>query len=206
MKLILVCGPWSSGTTVVSAMLDRLGARGLPPYFRTNDPRTPNSFESQAFRDVIAELVEEHTLRVRVERPAAQARLTEFAARLESEAGGAAAPLFLKYPPSALLIPEICAAFSTRLVYVLRPTAAIEATRTRRGWAPYLGAAGARVLYPWMFETLVEGAFPTLLVRYDELLADPPAHAAQMAQFCGLAVDAAQMAAAAAFVRARDAR
>ena len=31
MQLILVCGPWSSGTTVVAGLLERLGLRGLPP-------------------------------------------------------------------------------------------------------------------------------------------------------------------------------
>ena len=56
-----------------------------------------------------------------------------------------APPLFLKYPPSALLIPEICKVFATRLVYVLRPMQAIEATCERRNWAPQFGAAGVIV-------------------------------------------------------------
>ena len=122
MDLILVCGPWSSGTTAVSGMLAELGARGLPPYFATNDPRTPNSFESLAFRELIGELIEEDTLRLRVDWPTVRTRLAGFRDRVEAEAGEDVAPLFLKYPLSALLIPEICQAFSTRLVYVLRLT------------------------------------------------------------------------------------
>jgi hypothetical protein len=205
-NLILVCGPWSSGTTAVSGMLVQLGARGLPPYFHTDDPRTPNSFESEAFRQVIGELVDENTLRVRVDWSQAQARLSDFRAQLETELAGSAMPLFLKYPLSAMLLPEICQVFSARLVYVLRPLPEIEATRQRRGWPAQFGAAGARVLYPHMFETLVDRQFPTLVVRYSELLAEPARHAPMLAGFCGLSADDRQLAAAAAVVRGRAAR
>jgi hypothetical protein len=205
MQLILVCGPWSSGTTVVAGLLERLGARGLPPYFVTNDPRTPNSYESMEFRRLVGELIDENTLRMRVDWSQALERLREFGTRLEQQADDGAAPLFLKYPPSALLIPEICQVFATRLVYVLRPMQAIEATRERRNWQVHLGAAGAQVLYPAMFQALIDHEFPTHLVRYTELLQDPAAHAGQLARFCGLPADADVIARAAAFVRARSA-
>jgi hypothetical protein len=201
MNLILVCGPWSSGTTVVSAMLDRLGARGLPPYFGTNDPRTPNSLESRAFRELVGELADESTLRMRVDWPVAQERLAGFRARLEAEPGNDGSPLFLKYPLATLMIPAICTAFPTRLVYALRPLAAIEATRVRRGWPAQFGAAGAGVLYPRMFEALVEWQFPTLIVRYDELQREPAQHAQQLAAFCGLPADEQRIATAASIVR-----
>ena len=205
MQLILVCGPWSSGTTVVAGLLERLGLRGLPPYFVTSDPRTSNSFESMDFRRLIGELVDENTLRMRVDWPVAQQRLLEFRKSLEQQADDGAAPLFLKYPPSALLIPEICQVFATRLVYVLRPMQAIEATRERRSWQVQFGAAGAQVLYPAMFQALVDYEFPTHLVRYTELLRDPAAHAGQLARFCGLPADADVIARAAALVRVRSA-
>ena len=201
MQLILVCGPWSSGTTVVAGLLERLGLRGLPPYFVTSDPRTPNSFESMDFRRLVGELLDEDTLRMRVDWSLAQQRLLEFRKRLEQQADDSAAPLFLKYPPSALLIPEICEVFATRLVYVLRPMRAIEATRARRNWQVQFGAAGAQVLYPAMFQALVDHEFPTHLVRYTELLRDPAAQAGQLARFCGLPADADVIARAAALVR-----
>jgi hypothetical protein len=206
MQLVLVCGPWSSGTTVVAGLLERLGLHGLPPYFVTSDPRTPNSFESLAFRRLIGELVDEDTLRMRVDWPVAQQRLLEFRKRLEEQADGGAVPLFLKYPPSALLIPEICRAFTTRLVYVLRPMQAIEATRERRHWQAQFGAAGAQVIYPAMFQALVDHEFPTHLVRYTELLRDPAAHVDQLARFCGLPADGGAIAHAAALVRAGSAQ
>jgi hypothetical protein len=204
MQLILVCGPWSSGTTVVAGLLERLGLRGLPPYFVTSDPRTPNSFESLEFRRLIGELVDEDTLRVRVDWPVAEQRLLEFRRHLEQRAEDGAVPFFLKYPPSALLIPEICRVFDTRLVYVLRPMQAIEATCERRNWAGQFGAAGAQVIYPAMFQALVDREFPTHLVRYAELLRDPAAHAGHLARFCGLPADAEVIARAAAFVRTRS--
>ena len=201
MQLVLVCGPWSSGTTVVAGLLERLGLRGLPPYFITSDPRTPNSFESLEFRRLIGELVDESTLGMRVDWSSAQQRLLEFRRHLEQHTEGGAPPLFLKYPPSALLIPEICKVFATRLVYVLRPMQAIEATCERRNWAPQFGAAGAQVLYPAMFQALVDHEFPTHIVRYTELLRSPATHAGELARFCGLPADADVVARAATVVR-----
>jgi hypothetical protein len=205
MQLILVCGPWSSGTTVVAGLLERLGLRGLPPYFVTSDPRTSNSFESMDFRRLIGELLDENTLRMRVDWPLAKQRLLEFRLQLEQQADVSAAPLYLKYPPSALLIPEICQVFATRLVYVLRPMQAIEATRERRNWQGQFGAAGAQVIYPAMFQALVDHEFPTHLVRYTELLRDPAAQTGELARFCGVPADAGVIARAAALVRVRGA-
>ena len=203
MRLILVCGPWSSGTTAVSAMLEQLGARGLPPYLHTNDPRTGNSFESLAFRAMIGELIDENTLNMRVDWASAQRRIAAFREQLESTIGDSVAPLFLKYPLSAVLIPEICKAFPARLVCVLRPMAEIEATRERRGWPAQFGAVGARVLYPRMFEALIETRTPMLMLRYADVIEQPVANAEQLARFCELPTDADRIAAAASVVRAR---
>ena len=48
-KLILVCGPFGSGTTAVAGVLAGLGLPGIEP-FVSNDEHTPNTFESIAFR------------------------------------------------------------------------------------------------------------------------------------------------------------
>jgi hypothetical protein len=206
MKLVLVCGPWSSGTTAVSGMLDQLGLNGLGPYFRTNDERTKNSFESLAFREVIDQLASDQTLALKVERKAAAQVLRNFRAQLEAQTPDAAAGkpemrVFLKYPLSALLIPQICRVFDTRLIYVLRPLKDIEATRQRRKWAANFGAAGAQVLYSQMFQVLLDLSIPTMIVRYPELLAAPLPHARQLAAFCGIKADEKQIEAAAQFIR-----
>lgn len=203
MKLILICGPWSSGTTAVAGMLDQLGLNGLAPYFQTNDERTKNSFESLAFREVIDRLASEQTLELKVDRPAAVPALEEFREKLVADGaeGENQAPIFLKYPLSALLIPQIAKVFETRLVYVLRPMQDIEATRKRRGWTPNLGAAGAQALYSKMFQVLVDLPIPTLIVRYPELLATRRRHAQQLAAFCGIKADKERITAAAQSVR-----
>jgi hypothetical protein len=82
---------------------------------------------------------------------------------------------------------------------------AIEATRERRNWQAQFGAAGAQVLYPAMFQALVDHEFPTHLVRYTELLRDPATHAGKLARFCGLLADADVIALAAAIVRVHGA-
>ena len=204
MKLILVCGPWSSGTTAVSGILEQFGLNGLGPFFRTNDERTKISFESKAFRAVIDTLASDETLKLRVKPMDAVAVLRAFRARIEAQEFGAVAPdetIFLKYPLSALLIPQLCRAFDARLIYVLRPMKNIEATRVRRGWGPNFGVAGAEVLYSRMFQVLIDLPIPTLVIRYPELLAAPVHHAKQVAVFCGLKPDAAGIEAAAQFVR-----
>src|SRR5262249_12197083 len=139
MKLLLVCGPWSSGTSLVAGLLARVGATGFGPHFTTNDPHTGNSYELVAFRDLVQTFASEQTLSVR---PGIdiKAQLRNFHNRIVNQELGyyddkPDAPIFLKYPLSALVIPEICAVFDTRLIYVLRPLADIEVTRRRRGWA-----------------------------------------------------------------------
>jgi hypothetical protein len=204
MKLILVCGPWSSGTSAVAGVLEQFGVNGIEPFFRTNDERTKNSFESIAFREVIEQLASEQTLELKVDRQTALKVLQEFHDKLQAGAvasGKESEPIFLKYPLAALLIPQIAKVFETRLIYVLRPLRDIEATRERRGWPPNLGAVGAQLLYSKMFQVLVDRSIPTLIVRYPELLATRRRHAQQLAAFCGIPADKNQLDAAAESIR-----
>ena len=50
---IVILGAWGSGTTSVARALAQAEIDFCAPYFETNDPRTKNSFESLAFREVI---------------------------------------------------------------------------------------------------------------------------------------------------------
>jgi ABC-type antimicrobial peptide transport system ATPase subunit len=83
MKLVLVCGPFGSGTTAVAGMLAGLGLPGIEPYFVSNDERTPNTFESIAFRETLLRIVSEQTLSFnpRVDRVAEIKRSTIRSAR-----------------------------------------------------------------------------------------------------------------------------
>lgn len=80
-------------------------------------------------------------------------------------------------------MPWICNVFDTRLIYVVRPIADIEATRQRRAWPSEYGAKGAEIIYLHMFRTFVEHAFPTTIVRYTELLNSPLQHTRRLSEF-----------------------
>src|SRR5688572_8276914 len=125
MQLILVCGPWGSGTTAVAGVLNRLNVKGFGPYFQTNDERTRNTYELLPFRQILFQLASEETLSLK---PGAALRiepqLIEFRERIRNQEFGAYADsdlIFLKHPLSALMIPQFCRVFQTKLVYVLRP-------------------------------------------------------------------------------------
>jgi hypothetical protein len=186
-KLVLVCGPWGSGTTAAAGLLAELGLRGVEPYFHTNDPRTPNSFESIAFKNLLRRSVSEEHLSVREGCAAAlHDDLVSFRHRLAEQSGPAAPPIFLKDCLAALVIEPICAVFDAKLVYLIRSIAEIEATRRRRGWHERFGARGAYVLYAAMFNALVRGDFPVLMMRYRHLVDDPATAADQLARFAGV--------------------
>ena len=203
LELVLVCGPWSSGTSAVAGLLASLGLDGLPPYFQTSDERTKNSFESIAFRELVMAVASEDTVALKVDPATAAARLREFRAALAAgkSSPGAGRPIFLKYPLSAALIAQICGAFNTRLVYVLRPLREIEATRVRRGWAEHQGSAGAQRIYSYMFGALVEQRIPTMMVRYPELIERPVEIARDLARFAGLQATPDAIEKAAGFIR-----
>jgi len=207
MKLILVCGPFGSGTTAVAGLLARLGAIGFGPYIKVDDERTGNTYELAAFREVLRTCVSEGTL-APIPGIDIKAELGKFRDRLlEGEFGAcdkeAGVPIFLKHPLAALVIPQICQTFETRLVYAVRPLRDIEATRRRRKWLEQYGAKGAGIIYSQMFTALIEHTVPTVIVRYGQLIAAPHEHARLLADFAGLKRTPDEIGAAAAFIRGR---
>ena len=205
MKLLLVCGPFGSGTTAVAGLLARLGAIGFGPYYQPADDRTPDSHELIAFRDVMLTLASEETTTLLPEGDVKTA-LEIFRDRIANQEFGAydssaGIPIFLKHPLAALIIPQICAVFETRLIYLVRPVRDIESSRRRRKWGAQYGAKAAGIIYSHMFNALINHSIPTTIVRYAELINAPLDHARRLAAFAGLKGDAAVMREAAAFVR-----
>jgi hypothetical protein len=205
-KLLLVCGPWGSGTTAVAGVLRGMGAVGFGPYHKTTDSRTPNSFELVPFRSTVLSLIREVPLSFRdgaAER-AADA-LQQFHTRMEDREFGPYDSerdrILLKCPASAPLISQICHTFDTRLIYVVRPFGEIERSQRRRRWPAYYGRAGARAIYDCMFNVLVEESYPTMMVQYADLLAAPGKVARGLASFGDLIVDSERISVAANFVR-----
>jgi hypothetical protein len=208
MKLILICGPFGSGTTAVAGMLARLGATGFGPYHQPADSLTANSYELVAFRDLLLGVISEQTLTLTAAGDV-KAALEQFRNRIVRQELGAygeksATPIFLKHPLAALIIPQICAAFETRLVYLIRPLRDIETSRQRRKWPLRYGAEGASIIYSHMFGALINHTFPTTLVRYSELIQQPLGHARRLVSFASLDSSADVVSEAAAFVRRQN--
>ena len=179
-KVVVVLGPWSSGTSAVAGIVAALGASAHPPFVGVADPRTPVSFESKALREIILDAFDHAAL--------ARGPLPEGApARLAGWTGGAALSV-AKMPMLAFFLEEICAAWEAMFIIVHRDPAEIEATRLRRDWPEEYGAKGAGVIYPLIEGDLPEGA-PRLDVDYAALLADPAGQGTRIAGFCGLTPD-----------------
>jgi len=206
-RILLVCGPWGSGTTAVAGLLLRLGAIGFGPYLRTNDPRTPNAYEFLPFREVVRRHVFVETLSYRESKPGdIEADLQTLRGRIERQEFGpydpaTSPPIVLKSPASAFLLPQICRAFDVKLISVLRPLRQIEQTRLRRGWPAHHGEMGAEVIYRHLSRTLDLQAHPHLRVKYEEVLRSPSEVTQRLAAFAGLPAGPDQIEAAAAFVR-----
>jgi len=206
-KLILVCGPWGSGTSAVAGMLEALGARGVGRYLRTGDERTPVTFESIAFRTTVQRYVSEDELARRAgSGTAALNGLRRLRRDIELQKHGsynpfASGPIFFKYPLSALLLPEICEVFDTRLVYVVRSLDEIERTRARRLWRANLGRAGAEVIYAAMDRFAKTQARPILRITYANLRSATAQCARELADFAGLEPDPSSLERAIEFVR-----
>lgn len=188
--LILVSGPWSSGTTAVTGALVHAGLVGFGPWQHTRDPRTPNCYEWTVFRDWAMTFTSEQTLALTVDSPAPiRASALRLRDEILAQRHGAYdpavdPPLVMKYALSALLLPALAEAFDLRLLVVTRPLADIEATAQRRGWGPAFGAAGAQVLYAHLFGALVQYGWPAELLHYPRLMADPPGELDRVLGFC----------------------
>jgi hypothetical protein len=192
-------------------MLSALGAQGFGPYYVTSDLRTQTSFEFTAFRETVLRHASEGT----VARTSDSARAVRISLRLlhrriERQEFGpyesrGSVPVFFKYPLSALLIPQICQTFDTRLVYVVRPLEDIEQTRRRRGWGWQFGRAGAEILYREMLSAAQSQSHPILEIDYPRLLASRTAQARELAHFAGLTPSARSLEDAIQFIRSADA-
>lgn len=179
MKLVLICGAWGSGTSVATGALVRLGYHAPGPFFLSNDPRTPNTYECLPFIELVRKLVSDTTLQLSV--PSRDVVLEELAAFKEtflrqacrqrgvSEDG----PVVLKHPLSAVILNEITRVFDARLIVLLRPLDQIEETRRRRNWSAVYGEAGAKLVYTHIFNHIVLCDTPAMVVKYSELVKHP---------------------------------
>ncbi|MRD47232.1 hypothetical protein GHT07_08070 [Caenimonas koreensis DSM 17982] len=203
--VVLVCGPWSSGTSAVAGMLAKAGLFAPGPYLAVNDPKTPATYEMKAFQQLMKSLASEATMELTATPKQILQALRDFRDNTlqplwEKEGGVSAGPVLLKHALSALMLPQLSQVFDVKVVSVVRPLDAIEATRVRRSWMPTMGSAGARVVYRNVFEYFVAATTPFITVRYSEVIANPAKAVDELASFCGLQMTAARKKEAIAFV------
>jgi hypothetical protein len=207
MKVILVIGSWGSGTTALAGALVRLGIPGFGPYFVSDDPTTPNTFEMQAFRDVVLPFMDESTVSLR---PDAEmeliSALRKFRSALEDGKFGAwpagqAKRVMLKLPFASLCIPQISTVFDTDVVLMLRRLQDVEASRRRRGWAAIYGRAGAQIIYSKSVNDLLQIPKSFLAISFSELMRDTRHSLERVINFCGVHDLSDNLDQAAAFVR-----
>lgn len=179
-KVVVVLGPWSSGTSAVAGVVAALGAAAHPPFGRVADPSTPVSFESGSLREIVVGAFNHEDLTRGSLPTGAISRLGEWA--------GTAALSVAKMPMLCWFVPEMVEAWDACFIVVHRDLAAIEATRVRRDWPDEYGAKGAEVVYPLIERDLPSEA-PRLDIDYATLLEDPAGAGVRIAEFCGLTPD-----------------
>ena len=54
---VCILAPWSSGSSALAGFLHHCGAHTCPPHLLSNDKRTPNTFESLAYRNKLHEFI-----------------------------------------------------------------------------------------------------------------------------------------------------
>lgn len=200
-QVVVLLSAWSSGSTSIAGYLDRCGAFTCPPHQQTNDPRTPNSFESLDFRNAMTRFTDELTLRVTGRRE----DFTEWFARwlprqkqLAAQAGHRV--IALKHPLAVNLVSQIHAVSDCRFVLITRSMQSIEATRMRRGWAPVYGELGAKAIYSTAWAALFNAGLSNLSIPYEAFMRDPELRRLLL-DYCGLRPEAAQLASAESWLR-----
>jgi len=172
-KVIVVLGSWGSGTSAVIGALERLGCHICPPHFKTNDSRTPNSFESLSLRSVIIPNFNEYDLHFSGPDRGLISGILKDWATAEQNTAGARARLAVKLPHLCFFIPDMVAAWDPVFIMIERPADEIEASRLRRGWPPHLGAQGAVAAYAAAERDLKTLKQEYLKISYADLTKNP---------------------------------
>lgn len=184
-KPIVVLGAWSSGTSALAGVMNNLGFYTCPPHFQTNDPRTPNSFESISLKEIIAR----HFNEPRLERIPGDPDVVSQDIRIwyEHELTECLRlgkrGVVIKLPSLCFFVPELCRALQPDFIVMTRPLALVEKTRQRRGWHAQLGQAGALKCTQAMIPALIELQRSFISVSFGSLLATPESELRRLLSF-----------------------
>lgn len=204
--LILVLGPWSSGTSATAGMLAKAGLNAPGPYVSTNDPRTQDTYEMKAFQQLLQTLASESTMKLTASSEMIYTELANFHDSLlpcyNQQLG---IPIMLKHALAAMVLPQLCEVFDTRIVGVLRPLEQIETTKQRRKWGSQYGKDGASVVYKHLFDYILESNIAFKLVRFTDVLHEPQKTLEKLLHFCNFVSTPEQRQDAIAFVSLKGA-
>ena len=192
MDFVFVCGPWGSGTSAVAGVLLHLGCIGIEPFWRIDDHKTPNTYESRIFRELMLRVSSEPDLRLK---EGMESSVNSELVNLRDQIGKAILgntpdkiipPIMLKHAMSATMIDQIHQTFSAKFVFVHRDLADIENTRARRNWPPFAGAEGAEKIYSMLSSARKLPGIQIADVDYNDLISNPADVTGRLASFCGL--------------------
>ena len=172
-ELFLIAGSWGSGTSAFTGVLKNLGLYIPGPYLMSNDPRTPNTFETQSFRNTVLDLCNESNVSRVQNSSIIYKELNKFKSKMLLDENISQGKSFgLKLPLSAILLPELNKVFKLKLIICIRPFEEIEKSRIRREWPLYLGKMGAQLIYSSIFNQIINSKLPFCIIRYSELISN----------------------------------
>jgi hypothetical protein len=201
LKIILVVGSWSSGTTAVTGYLSRLGGYTCPPTIMTNDPKTPDSHESVDFRNALAATYNEFSLEKIGSVPDFISWLGAWLPKkIELAQQTGTDFIVLKHPLSAMALGEINKLCKPRVVMVTRPFRDIESTRLRRKWPSNYGSKGAQIIYSRALSQAIDYGIPFVSVGFNSFKESKETRA-NLIDFCGITVDDTHLLNAENFIR-----
>ena len=191
-QIILIAGPWSSGSSALTGFISKLGIPAPGPYVYCNDPRTPLTYELESFREVIIQSAPDEALGLIQKPDVVIEKLSYFRDIvlpniLEADGISTNSPILLKHPSSAFMLDEFFQVFNTaKMIVSIRPLEDIEATRLRRKWFNTYGSLGAQAIYGRIFTHIIKADTPCHLVKYNELLSQPLSLVDPLSKFIGI--------------------
>ena len=158
-----------------SGFLDRCGGHTCPPHFPTNDPKTPNPYESHALRNALHDLIDITT--PQFHQKGSKRAFDRFFSKWIDEQKNIAANLgrsflVLKHPLKIFAIHIMEKYIDAQFLVLNRSMENIEQTRLRRKWPEIYGQQGAQVIYAKINEYLNSNRKDSLTITYDDFRQD----------------------------------
>lgn len=143
----------------------------FPPFITTIDTKSPDTYESEIFRGILLETIQEDTLKFKTNTVLLKSRLATWLKDETKKAiEGGEKTFALKHPLSALILQDLCDLVDPIFVVVTRPLAKIEETRARRNWHPVHGRVGAEIIYREIYSFLQDNNKSFYSISFEDYL------------------------------------